>query len=340
MANDAPPFWYKKPGVQALLLAPIAQLYGRIAAHRMCHARRQILPVPVLCVGNFTVGGTGKTPTAIALSKAAIKKGLTPGILTRGYGGTSAQPTLVDPGHHSAKYVGDEPLLLAKMATTIVAKDRVAGAQKLLDEGVDLILMDDGFQSAHLHFDYAVLVVDAMRGLGNEKIIPAGPVRAPLNAQMQYADALTVIGEGDAADGLVRIAARAAKPVFNGFFKATEPENFQNLKCLAFAAIGDPDRFFRSLKALGAQVVASRAFQDHHYFTEQDIDELLMEVQTKGLTPVTTRKDFVRLVAAHGRADELAKMTKVLDIELTYDDASAPDLMIAQTLANFKKRAI
>lgn len=339
MAHDAPPFWYRKPGYHAALLSPISFVYGRVAAYRMHSARRLRLNVPVICIGNFTVGGTGKTPTAITLAKAAREKGFTPGIITRGYGGAFTAPTLVDVDHHSAKYVGDEPLLLAEAAKTIVTKDRLVGAQKLIDEGVDLLLMDDGFQSAQLHFDYSILVVDANRGLGNGRVIPAGPVRAPFNTQMQYTHALSVIGNGPAADDLVRLASRAAKPVYGGYFKSTDPDAFESLKCLAFAAIGDPDRFFRSLSAIGAHVETGRAFPDHHYFTEHDIDEILDESEKKGLVPVTTRKDYVRLKACHGRAQDLAQRTQVLDIELSYDDPNVPDFVIDEAIKNFKKRA-
>lgn len=338
MAHDAPPFWYKKPGYQAFLLAPFAFLYGCAAAFRMRRAQRQVINVPVICIGNFTVGGTGKTPTVIALANLAKQKGFTPGILTRGYGGTFTAPTFVDTAHHSAKYVGDEPLLLAKAAKTLVTKDRLNGAQQLIDEGVDLILMDDGFQSAQLHFDYALLVVDAVRGLGNERLIPAGPVRAPFDTQIKYAHALSVIGSGHAADAVIRITSRAAKPVFHGYFKARDPQTFQGLNCLAFAAIGDPDRFFRSLIHVGAKVAATRAFADHHYFSAYDVDELLETAEKQRLTPVTTRKDYVRLLAGHGRAQDLAERTKVLDIEMCYDDPTAVNIMIDETIKNYKKR--
>lgn len=336
MASEAPPFWYEKPGLQSSMLAPVAFIYGQIAKYKMARGPRVKVPVPVICVGNFTVGGTGKTPTCIALAKGAYQLGRKPGFLTRGYGGTATAPTLVDLSHHNSKYVGDEPLLLAKVAPTIVAKDRAAGADKLIDAGVDMIVMDDGFQSAHLHFDYSVLVVDAKRGLGNGKLIPSGPVRAPFKAQMSYAHALSVIGKGDAADDLIRITARSAKPLFNGFLKPVEPELFAGVKCLAFAAIGDPQRFYRSLAATGAVIQDQHAFPDHHYFTDDEVELLITKAKEKGLVPVTTRKDYVRLISGHSRSKQLADMTRVFDIELEYDDPQTPQIIIQEAHKNFR----
>ncbi len=195
MVSEAPPFWWTKADWRAWTLSPFSFLYGRIAGYRMTHARRASVPVPVICVGNFTVGGAGKTPTALAIARAAKAKGLKPGFLSRGYGGSLDVTMVVDPAHHRAVAVGDEPLLLAREALTVVSRSRVEGAQRLVKEGADLIIMDDGFQSARLAIDYALLVIDAMRGLGNGHTVPGGPVRAPIRQQMRYVSALLKVGK-------------------------------------------------------------------------------------------------------------------------------------------------
>lgn len=336
MASEAPPFWYEKPGFLAALISPISWIYGKIASDRMIKATRRKVEVPVICIGNFTVGGAGKTPTAIAIAKAALEMGLKPGILTRGYGGSASAPTLVDLSHHGAKYVGDEPMLLAEVAPTMVSQDRYAGALALIEHGVDIILMDDGFQSAHLWFDYSVLVVDSVRGLGNGKVIPAGPVRAPLKDQMIYAHALCVIGNGNTADSLVRIAARSAKPVYNAVLKPKSVAEFADKKCLAFAGIGDPQKFFSSLERTGAKLEVTKAFPDHHYYSDDEIEELISLAQTSDLELVTTTKDFVRLQSGHGKSKAFSEMLKVLDVELVFDDPATNSIIIDRAMKNFR----
>jgi len=194
-----PAFWWRRAGLAASLLAPVGLVYGAIAARRMA-AKGTAAGVPVLCVGNFTLGGAGKTPTVIALARMLADAGEHPYCLTRGYGGTLAGPKLVDPHNDLAAQVGDEALLLAHVAPTVVARDRVAGAAFARAQGASLIIMDDGLQNASLAKDFTLAVIDARRGVGNRCIFPAGPLRAPLAAQLAKTDALLVVGEGNGAD--------------------------------------------------------------------------------------------------------------------------------------------
>src|SRR5690606_16561188 len=214
MVSEAPPFWWTKADWRAWGLSPFSFVYGKVAGHRLARARRASIPVPVICVGNFTVGGAGKTPTALTLARTAREKGFVPGFLTRGYGGSLDVTTLVEIGHHRATAVGDEALLLAREAMTVVSRRRADGARKLVSEGADLIIMDDGFQSASLEIDFALIVIDSVRGIGNGHLVPGGPVRAPIAEQMRQLSAILKVGDGDAADRLVRQASRAAKPVY------------------------------------------------------------------------------------------------------------------------------
>ncbi|KGF68233.1 tetraacyldisaccharide 4'-kinase [Hoeflea sp. BAL378] len=338
MVSEAPPFWWQSAGVQSALLSPFAWVYGRVARRILDKRVRKAMPVPVICVGNFTVGGSGKTPTALALGQAAIALGFKPGYLSRGYGGGVRHATVVDPVRDTARLVGDEPMLLAARALTVVSANRVEGAELLLREGADLIIMDDGFQSARLVFDQALLVVDARRGIGNGSVFPAGPVRAPVIDQVRHADALIVVGDGDGADPMIRLAARAAKPIHLARVHPRNAARFKDRNCLAFAAIGDPEKFFATLEDAGVRLAQRRGFPDHHHFTDDEIEDLLAQSELYGLDLITTSKDHVRLLSGHGRALELAGKAAVLEIDLAFDSPHVPAAIIAAAVAAFKRR--
>lgn len=306
----------------------------------MENAPRKQVTAPVLCVGNFTVGGAGKTPTALALAAAAKRAGLVPGFLSRGYRGSLRTTTVVDKARHNARDVGDEPLLLAQKAVTVITPDRYRGAERLLEQGVDFIIMDDGFQSAALHFDFALLVVDANRGIGNGHIIPGGPMRAPLLDQIRNASALLVIGEGAAADNVIRSAGRAAKPVYAARLKTLKPRSFKNRRFLAFAAIGNPGKFFDSLRSTGAEIAIERSFADHHQFTEEEAAGVLADAAKNELEIVTTSKDMARLRHAHGKLAELASATRVLEVQLVFERADLGRDFVDRTVQAFKKRSL
>lgn len=338
MVSEAPPFWWEKPGLQSALLWPFGWVYGRVARRIMDKRQRKSIDAPVICVGNFTVGGSGKTPTALALAKAAAARGLNPGFLSRGYGGAMRHATIVDLARDTARMVGDEPMLLAAKALTVVSPNRVEGAELLLRQGADLIIMDDGFQSASLVFDHAVMVVDARRGIGNGCILPAGPLRAPLIDQVRHADSLLVVGEGGGADPVIRIAARAAKPIHLARLAPRNGSKFKDRNCLAFAAIGDPEKFFATLESAGARVAQRKGFPDHHQFSEDEISDLLAEAELYRLDLVTTAKDHVRLQSGHGRAHELFAKCQVLDVDLGFESPDVPGAIISAALVAFKRR--
>lgn len=340
MVSEAPPFWWMKPDWRAWLLAPFGFVYGRIAGARMLRRQSRSVSVPVICVGNFTIGGAGKTPTALALAAAAKARGLKPGFLSRGYGGTLDGTHVVDPGHHRATAVGDEALLLAREALTVVSRRRFQGAQKLVEEGADLIIMDDGFQSAQLVIDFALVVVDGRRGIGNGFVFPAGPVRAPLAIQMRRLSAILQAGRGQAADGLIRRAARAGKPVYLAAVAPSNGPAFSGLRVLAYAGIADPSKFFRTLEEAGAEVVATRSFGDHQHLEEDEIAELLDEAAAQGLQLVTTAKDQVRLLGGHGRAAELLERSRCLDVDMVFDDPQAPGHIIDRAFEAFRTRRL
>jgi tetraacyldisaccharide 4'-kinase len=315
-----PSFWWQDPGTAAALLAPVAAVYGAVAAARLRQTGKRA-GVPVLCVGNPTVGGNGKTPTALALARLLIAAGARPCLLSRGYGGRLAGPVKVDPRHHRSDDVGDEPLLLARCAPTIIAHDRVAGARSARTAGADVIVLDDGFQNPSLAKDLSILVVDAGRGVGNGQVFPAGPLRAPLTAQLDRAQAVLIIGDGATAAPVATAAEARGLTLFYGRLvpDAETVAAFKGTRVLAFAGIGHPEKFFATLSDAGIKVAVRRGFPDHHRFTAPEAAALVAEADQTGLTLVTTEKDFVRL--AHKRAlADLAARSRALPITLQIEN--------------------
>jgi tetraacyldisaccharide 4'-kinase len=274
--------------------------------------------VPVICVGNFTLGGAGKTPTVLMLAKILQEAGEKPCCLSRGYGGSEAGPKRVDVQTDTAAQVGDEPLLLAHAAPTIVSRDRVAGAKMATDASV--IVMDDGLQNGALAKDFTLAVIDGRRGIGNGKVFPAGPLRAPLDVQMARTDALLVIGDNLNAKNIT--AAASGRPVFHGRLApdAAALTALRSRNVFAFAGIGDPEKFFDTLTQAGIAVTQRRAFADHHRFTGEEAAELEMQAEHEGLTLVTTEKDHARMSGDPALA-ALAARAQVLPVTLAVDEA-------------------
>lgn len=293
---------------------------------------------PVICIGNFTAGGTGKTPLAIWLAHHLTEQGLSPVFLTRGFGSAVRRPTAVDLHIHQARDVGDEALLLARAAPVMVSPDRIAGARAIAesDSGAGVIVMDDGLQNPTLIKDFTIAVVDGARGFGNGRVIPAGPLRAPLSAQLARTDVIVVNGRREDRD---RIAA-LIEPAFTGPILQASAEAIGDTawlggeRVMAFAGIGNPDRFFRLLDQLGAVVVGKRRFADHHAFTDQEAARLVADAQQLGARLVTTEKDFVRISQSGAQAD-LRQHTRTLPIGLQFGSNDAATLLrrISDTLA-------
>jgi tetraacyldisaccharide 4'-kinase len=339
MTSEAPPFWWEKPDWRARALSPLSRIYGAVAGRRIRRANPPAVPLPVLCIGNFTLGGAGKTPTSIAFAQAAVAAGLKPGIVSRGYGGAFSGLHRVDADHDSARHVGDEPMLLARHAPVVVSPDRLAGAKALQQAGCDFIIMDDGFQSARLHFDYALMVVDAGRGIGNGHVFPGGPLRAPLTDQLVRTDALLKIGTASGADQLVRSAARAAKPIYEAVLKPRTAD-ISGERLFAFAGIGDPSKFFRTLEEAGGAVVQTRSFPDHHPYTNENIEDLIKAADKAGLTLITTAKDHVRLLDGSLASKAFAERILVLEVELAFTHPQTASRIIRETRERARMREI
>ncbi len=327
-----PGFWWRKAGLQSALLAPVAAGYGAIAARRMTRNGARA-GVPVLCVGNFTLGGAGKTPTVMTIAEMLADAGEKPFCLSHGYGGSVAGPKLVDAHQDTANTVGDEALLLARAAPTIVSRDRVAGARLALTRGASVIIMDDGLQNPSLQKEFTLAVIDGQRGVGNACVFPAGPLRAPLAAQLARIDALLVMGEIDRARDVISLAEKRGLPVLHGHLApdhgaATE---LRGRKVLAFAGIGDPEKFFATAVEAGIAVTKRRTFPDHHRFTAEEAAALEMEADSEGLALLTTEKDRARMTG-DAALHALATQVHVLPVTLKLDESEKLQALARQAL--------
>lgn len=313
MSLRAPDFWWRREAWQGAALAPAGWLYAQAARCRQRHASPQAIAQPVLCVGNLVAGGAGKTPTALALAERLTALGLRPAFLTRGYGGRLAGPLWVDPAQHTATEVGDEPLLLARRAPTVVARDRVAGALMAAGRG-DVLVMDDGFQNPSLTKTFSFLVVDGGRGFGNGRVLPAGPLREPVADGLARAGAVVLIGE----DRCGVTAAVGGLPLLRARLEPLSQE-LAGERVLAFAGIGRPEKFFETLRALGAELVEACAFPDHHAYSGEELTLLRHAATRADARLVTTEKDLVRIapVAREG--------LESLAVRLAFEDREALD---------------
>ncbi|HLG82778.1 MAG TPA: tetraacyldisaccharide 4'-kinase [Bradyrhizobium sp.] len=331
-----PAFWHRPRSFTSCLLWPLGALYGAVTALRMQRKGFEA-GVPVICVGNYHLGGAGKTPTVLALAEILRELGEKPVVLSRGYGGERRGPVLVDPEKHSAREVGDEPLMLASHLPVVVARDRIDGVALAKSRLASVILMDDGFQNPALVKHVALIVIDGARGIGNGMVFPAGPLRAPLAPQLACTDALVVIGTGTATQAVAAAVAAAGKPVLAAHLEpdAAAAAKLERQRVLAFAGIGDPARFFRTLQASGIEVVQQTAFADHHRFTVAEIAALVADAKRDGLIPVTTEKDLVRL-RGDAELSALAQEIVPFPVTLQFDDAATLRKFLADRL--FKAR--
>ena len=309
-----PSFWQNR-NLISLSLYPLGLLYGLITSAR-ANKKPDTVSKPVICIGNLTAGGTGKTPVAISFSKLIKNKKIF--FISRGYGG-SLKDIIVDKNTHSPKEVGDEPLLLAEYAPVVINPNRYQAAQKAIKNGAEIIIMDDGFQNPKLKKDLSFIVIDGEFGIGNGFSIPAGPLRESIKSGTKRADALIILGRDKQS-----IAKKTKLPVFYGSIVPQKPDT-KNKNIIAFAGIGRPQKLYNSLKELGFNLLDTIDFPDHHQYSESELNSIIEKALKNNADIFTTSKDMVKI------PQHLQKHFKVLNIEIKWqDEKSLTDFILTK----------
>ena len=323
LTRTAPAFWERPSGIITDLLLPLGTAWDAVGRLRRALSPSYCAPVPVVCVGNLVAGGAGKTPVALALSGWLLERNVRVHVVSRGYGGRLHGPIRVDRSCHDAPAVGDEALMLAARAPCWVARDRVAGARAAVAAGASAIVLDDGFQDPAIGKTLALIVVDAEYGFGNGRVMPAGPLRENLRGGIARSDAVVVLGAEAKETGVEQTCTAIGRAVIRGTLAPIAGERLAGERLLAFAGIGRPEKFFATLRRLGAILVDARAFPDHRLYRAGEIDLLRRNAADSGARLITTRKDIERL------PPELRVEIEVLEVEVCWLDPAA----IAQVMA-------
>jgi tetraacyldisaccharide 4'-kinase len=309
-----PAFWYRPRGIVAHLLRPLGLLYKAGGAMRGMRATPYRARVPLICVGNITAGGSGKTPAALAIAHILQHDGHRPVFVTRGYGGKESGPLLVDRARHTANDVGDEALLLSYAAQVWVGRDR-AKAIREAEKDATHIILDDGLQNPHLQPDLSFLVIDDEIGLGNGCIIPAGPLREPLTEALKRVAAVILVGGRFQNDAMLADAGVVKEKIVHARLQPDIPLGFpRDRSFFAFAGIGQPQKFYQTCRVLGLRLVGTRDFADHHLFTAAELSKLKQNADRLGAQLLTTEKDWMRLPA------EFRAHTLSLPVRLIFEE--------------------
>jgi tetraacyldisaccharide 4'-kinase len=322
----APLFWGKPPGLIADLLLPASAVWNAAGRVRRALSHPYRAAVPVVCVGNLVTGGAGKTPVTLALSTWLLERNIPAHVVARGYGGRLRGPVRVDAAHHDASAVGDEALLHAAHTVCWVARERAAGVRAAVEAGARVILLDDGLQNPAIAKALSIIVIDAAYGFGNRRVIPAGPLRESLGDGLSRADAIVLLATDGEVDSDEPILLSDRRPTISAVLAPVAGEHLAGSRLFAFAGIGRPQKFFATVRALGAHLVGTREFPDHHPFRAAEIDTLRRDAARAGARLVTTEKDIVRVPPA------LRPGIEVLEVEIRWSDREALDRLMMPVL--------
>lgn len=335
MKIKTPAFWYRdkenRPKIWEHLLSPLSHIYK---ACDKKNREKQIplkVDVPVMCVGNLTAGGSGKTPTAIALANMLVEKNIVknPYFVTRGYGGSNKKTRRITV-HDTPSETGDEPILLVKHCKTIVSVNRYDGAQMAAAEGADLVILDDGFQNNSLHKDISILVIDGKRGFGNRKILPAGPLREAPNAGFKKADIVIIIG--DDQHKISQDIPEKSPVFFANVEPRTDQERKQKNKYIAFAGLGIPEKFKDTLIENNYSLIDFIPFPDHYKYKEKELEQLLKRAETQNATLITTEKDILRIPPKY------SKHIQTLPIRLRFEQENTLSKYLEEKINTVKAK--
>ncbi len=322
-----PAFWSEppdQPGLATRLLGPLGAVAGRMAERKQGSAKPETTPIPVISIGNLVAGGQGKTPLAIAIAERLRGQGLEVHLLCRGYGGTEAGPHRVDPDRDSFRSVGDEALLLAQAAPAWVAKDRAAGVRAAHAAGAEIAVLDDAHQLTSLRKAVSILVIDSEYGFGNGRVLPAGPLRESVASGMKRATAISLVGAGPfEPETDLPVLRMKLRPLFAGM-------SFSAAKVFAFAGIGRPEKFFATLRKLGATLVKAESFPDHHPYRVLTVQRMVRDASFLGAVLVTTEKDYVRLPPRLRSGITMQKVRMVCEDEDALDRVLEPAVRLVE----------
>ncbi len=326
-----PPEFWTTDNVLGRALDPFGRVYGAVAAWHINRGDYVRAPVPVVSVGNLTMGGTGKTPVARDLVPRLTDAGVRPAVVLRGFGGRIKGPLRVDPDRHRAVDVGDEALLHSRDGMTWVSRRRIDGAYQATEAGAKAIILDDAHQHSSMAKDLSLLVIDGTVGFGNHRIFPAGPLREKIATGLSRTDAVVIMGEDQTG---VSKRLPADMPILHATLAPGPDAAYLNQrKVVAFAGLGRPGKFFNTLVELGARVVAVHPFDDHHLYRPADIQPILDEAFAVDALPVTTEKDAMRLTP------DQRQQVNVLRVGVQWKDAAALRTLLDRTLNGFGQTA-
>lgn len=336
-ASETPPFWWARPDWRALALAPAAMVYARAIRIRLSRAPREAVDVPILRIGDFALSVPGKTQAAMAFARSARKLGHRPGVLCLGPSGFGSTPHLVDAKHDSARHVGDAAIEIASVAPVAVCNGWSAAARMLASEGCDFLIMVDSSSAWPLQVHFTLLVIDSVRGLGNERIVPAGPVRGRLTDQIRSADAVLRIGEAEGANVAVRAAARAARPVHEARVVLRNAGVVAGRRLLVFSTIKDVDGFFGAVEDAGGDIVARRPFAEGHHLSADELSDLLAEADANDARIVTTRRDLIRLESGDAMPQGFREHLDILEMAVEFEIDSTAPAIINDTIDEWRR---